>query len=254
MAEKDPSVLGLLALVRAQMATWPAIRWDADRVIVPTQCLFGSGGIVRVAVEGGTTEFVVHDDGAAIDAFSNCGGVNPKAIQALRSHFKEQGILVTDRGEITSPKVAAEALAPTIALIANASREAEDLLVSRWKPRIRRNFKRLLREMIEAEFAHMKPDFRLVGSSQKQHVFDFALDKSGGGLVLVDAVNNDGNAISSAVVRNLDIREAKREDVEQRIIIDDAEEWRAQDINLLALGATVIPFSRASSVLTRLAA
>jgi hypothetical protein len=234
---------------------WPSPASVDGRVIVPTQCLFGSGSIIRVVVEGGATNFRVHDDGAAIDEFSSGGGVHPKASAALRSHFRDQGILVGKNGSISSPPVDASQLAPTIALIANASREAEELLQSRWKPRVRRNFKRLLRDLLEAEFPqNVAPEVRVSGSSQKQHVFDFALNRPAGGLVLVDAVHNDQNSISSTVLRNLDVKDANQTDVLQRIVFDDSEEWRAEDLNLLKLGGIVVPFSHAPEVLHRLAA
>lgn len=254
MAEKDPPALTLLEAIRLRLAEWPAPKVSGGRVVVPTQVLFASGSIVRVFVEGRSSSFIVHDGGSAIDEFSNNGGLHPRAATVLRSHFREQGIHVGDAGEITSPGISPSEIAPTIALIANASREAEDYLMSRWKPRVRRNFKRLLRNMLEAEFPHIRPEYRIVGPSQKQHTFDFALERSKGGLVLVDAVHNDQNAISSAVLRNLDVRSSGQHDLEQRIIYDDAEEWRAEDLNLLKLGAKVVSFSQAHEVLNRLAA
>lgn len=255
MAEEDTFAVSVLETVLKQLSSWPAPSQEGNRILVPTQCLYGGGSIIRVAVEGGPLTFVVHDDGGAIDEFSNHGAVHPRASGALRTHFRDQGILVGRNGEITSPEVGLQELAPTIALIANASREAEDLLLSRWKPRFRRNFKRQLRNLLEAEFPNaIKPEFRVAGSSQKQHVFDFALERTQGRLVLVDAVHNDQNAISSTVLRNLDVRDASRQGIEQRIVYDDAEEWSATDLNLLKLGGKVIPFSRAPAALHRLAA
>lgn len=255
MAEKDPAILTNLDLVCQQLAAWPAPTRAEHRIVVPTHCLFSSGSVVRVSVVGGPATFVVHDDGAAIDEFGNGGGVHPKSALALRRHFREQGILVTDHGEITSPQVPIDALAATIVLIANASQEAEELLHSRWKPRVRRDFKRMLRDILEVEFPNsFKPEVRIAGSSQKQHTFDFGLDTQSGGLLLVDAVHNDQNAISSAVLRSIDVRHAKRDKLALRIIYDDAEEWRAEDLNMLSLGGTVVSFTNASSVLHRLAA
>lgn len=244
----------LFGTVSEALKMWPAVKASGDHVIVPTHCLYGSGSIVRVRVEGRGSRFVVHDGGSAIDEFSNSGGIHPKCVPLLRNHFREQGILVTEQGALCSPLIASDSLAPTIALVANASKEGEDFLMSRWKPRVRRDFKKLLRQLLEAEFRQIKTGFRMPGSSTKQHTFDFALDRQVGGVVLLDAVHNDQNAISSAVMRNLDVGKAHPRGIEQRIVIDDAEEWRAEDLNLLSMGARVVTLSNAQSVLARLVA
>lgn len=256
LAHKDTTAVTMIEQIRNQLSRWPEPVLTDSGVVVPTMCLFPSGSFARVIVARKSDAFVVHDGGQGIDEFSNIGGENHRAIQLLRSHFRERGIKVSPRGELTSPDVRLEELSPTIALIANASTEAAMVLSSRWKPSIRRDFKKMLKSILEIEFAasHPKQSFRVVGSSQKQHVFDFALDDSKGGLILVDAVHNDANAISSAVLRNLDVRSINSGEVEQRIIYDDAEEWRAEDLNLLSLGARAVPFSKMPMVLNRLAA
>lgn len=244
----------LCDIVSEQIANWPGLQCAERRVIVPTHCLFSSGSIVRVIVEQSAGHFTIHDGGLAIDEFSNAGASNPRAANVLRAHFRMQGLLVSNDGAITSPPIAVDAIAPTIALVANAAKEAEELLLSRWKPAFRRNFKVALRKMLELEFPHLKPEFKVAGSSMKQHKFDFALVAPQGGLILVDAVTNDPNSINSTVLRNLDVRQTDRKGIEQRIIYDDSEEWNASDMNLLKIGAKVIPFSEASGKLLKLVA
>lgn len=244
----------LLQTVSVALARWPAAQLLGNHVLVPTHCMYSSGSIVRVVVEGGRGEFKVHDAGGAIDEFSTVGAVNPKAISILRSHFRDRGIQTDKSGRLVSPAVQTDGLGPAIALIANASREAEDLLFSRWKPKVRRNFRQLLQQMLEAQFAHLKAEPEIEGASHKQHRFDFGIERGKGGLVLVDAVYNDPNAISSTVLRNLDVSRTEPGRFDQRIVYDDAEEWRAEDLNLLAIGAPLIPFSEAQSVISRLAA
>lgn len=257
MADKNPIAMTALSVVIEQLASWPAPKLVGNRVIVPTHCLHSSGTVVRVVVEGRSTQFTVHDDGAAIDELSSAGGSIARSAQVLRSHFSGSGIHVTPDGVICSPPVDIAGLAPAIALIANASREGGDLLLSRWKPTIKRNFKKLLQAVIEAEFKEVKHEFRVFGESQKQHKFDFAIQKESGKLLLVDAVPLDANAISSAVIRNLDVRRKEGGDfeVDQRIVYDDSEGWQASDLALLGMAGTrTIPFSRAGEVLGRVAA
>lgn len=246
-----------LGVVIERLASWPAPRQSGDRVIVPTHCLHSSGSVVRVVVEGRSSEFIVHDDGGAIDELSGAGGVNPRAANALRSHFGGQGIHIGSRGEIRSPKVSAAELASAIVLIANASREGADLLLSKWKPRVRRNFKLLLQAILDAEFPNVRHEFKVIGQSQKQHKFDFAIPGEGGKLLLVDAVSFDANAISSAVIRNMDVGRNAHGDqvIEQRIVYDDEDDWQAPDMALLNMsGAKAVALSRAGEVFTRLAA
>lgn len=256
MAQKDFVAVTPFEMITFQISRWPKPVMTDFGVEVSTHCLFESGSTARVMVVPKGGGFIVHDQGQGIEEFTNEGGDNPRAIAILKSHFRDRGIAVSVKGEIMSPCVLADEIAPTIALIANASIEASHLLLSKWKPRLRRNFKRLLKQILETEFAqsHPKQSVKVLGSSLKQHTFDFSLDSNGGRLILMDAVHNDANSISSAVLRNLDVKNAHRPDFEQRIVYDETEDWRAEDLNLLRLGAKAVPIRRIPEVLSRLAA
>jgi hypothetical protein len=52
----------------------------------------------------------------------------------------------------------------------------------------------------------------------------------------------------------LDVRAIRDPLLEQRIVYDDKEDWTPADLNLLQVGATVVPFSRSSEAIRRLAA
>jgi hypothetical protein len=246
----------LLELVKAAMQDWPAPSLKDNGVIVPTHCILGSGGILRVHVEQRMDGFVAHDDGAAIDEFAASGGENRNALKLLRTLLAVRGFVVTQDGAISSPRVNADELAPAIVQVANASREAADYLLGHSRPAVKRDFRRALRDMLEKEFSrtHIRTQAIEVGASTRQHKFDFAIDTPKGVRLLVDAVSRDSSAINASVIRNLDLKNLAPKNLEQRIVYDDAEEWTAADLNLLQLGARAIPFSRAYDVLGRFAA
>jgi hypothetical protein len=60
-------------------------------------------------------------------------------------------------------------------------------------------------------------------------------------------------AINSRVIANLDVRNTMNPLIDQRIVYDDGEEWSAAELNLLNIGATVVPYSRSHDVIQRVA-
>ena len=254
MADTNATDMTALAIVHSALATWPAPRVVGSAVIVPTHCVRQDGSVVRVAVVGSMGGFVVHDDGGALSELADAGAHVPDAIFALRRHFSGNGLSIADTGEILSPTVPVSDLAPTIALIANASKEAGEFLLGRWKPTTVRNFRAALRKLLEAEFPTVEHDYVLHGASNKQHRFDFAIPRSGGNVVVLDAVTHDPNAIRSAIVRGIDVTRADAPNVQLRIVYDDDAEWSADDLSLLQLGGTLVAASNAREVLHRLAA
>jgi hypothetical protein len=92
----------------------------------------------------------------------------------------------------------------------------------------------------------------LVGKSNKAHKFENLIHLPNGRRLIVDPVIQDMSSINARVVANLDVRAADYPDLEQRIVYDDEEDWKTENLNLLQVGATVIPFSQAPNVLGRL--
>jgi hypothetical protein len=67
-------------------------------------------------------------------------------------------------------------------------------------------------------------------------------------------VSPEASSINAAVVAHLDVKQANVPNVVRRIVYDDEEKWKAEDLSLLSVGAPVVPFSRAREVLKRVAA
>jgi hypothetical protein len=241
------------------LGRWPSPTLGKDFVTVPTHCIYPSNGIVHVYVSGGNSEFKVHDGSGALDELEAGGGNTYDDIYILRNIAKEHGLHATSTGTIHSPMVSAEQLAGTIALVANASKEAAHALIARYRAIPKRNFREMLAQMVDTERSQgrfLEVSFRrmIVGASSKSHKFDYDIILPSQKRLLLDSVVPEASSINSVVAANLDVRQAELADTIQRIVYDDTDDWRAEDLNLLGLGATVIPFSKLRPVLDRIAA
>lgn len=248
----------LIETVSKAMAAWPALVEGQEHIAVSTHCIYPSNGIVRVYVSGGTSEFKVHDGSGALDELEAGGGNTYDDIYILRNIAKEQGLDVTTTGTIYSPMVSAEQLTATIALVANASKEAAHALITRYRAIPKRNFREMLAQMVDTErsqgrFLDVSFKRMIVGASSKSHKFDYDIVLPSQKRLLLDSVVPEASSINSVVAANLDVRQAELPDTFQRIVYDDADEWRAEDLNLLGLGATVVAFSKLRPVLDRIA-
>jgi hypothetical protein len=94
----------------------------------------------------------------------------------------------------------------------------------------------------------------VIGKSNKPHKFDNLVRLGRDRQLILDVVTREASSINAALVAHLDVKNAEYDKIEQRIIYDDDDKWSAADLNLLKLGATPVPFSRAAEVLERLAA
>ena len=246
----------LIDIVTEALGSWPKPQIFGDRIVVPTQCLTAAGDIIHVTIEGGINEFHVHDDGSAIRIFENAGGEQETAPKIVTAFLRGHGLIVDKFGVISAPRVTLDELGPAIVLVANATRDAAEHLVHRWRPVARKKFKEAVRDLLEAEFpTRWDHDRAVIGHSNKTQKFDFAIDLPDDRRIVFDAVVQDQNSISTAVVRHLDVARAGDESVIQRIVFDDrGGEWRSSDINLLRMGAPALAFSEARQVLDRMAA
>lgn len=245
----------MLKIVTDALGQWPQPKAIGTRVVVPTHCLTSGGTVIHVVVEGGQDNFVVHDDGAALRIFEDCGGDLKTAPRTIAMLMKPHGFNVDAFGTISAPAVNLAELAPTIMLVANAAREAAEHLIQKWRPVFRKKFKDAVRDLLEAEFPQRwGHDQTVIGKSNKPHHFDFTINLGQERRLFFDAVAPDANAISSTVVRHLDVANAHDDSVIQRIIYDDRVEWKASDLNLLKMGAPPLAFSGAQAALDKLAA
>lgn len=231
------------------LKTFPVFEWG-DAVRVVTHHIYPGNGLVQVVIRGGVDTFVISDEGNAFRELSAAGIEIAKPDKLVRQLILEKGLHISN-GVISSPQVRADSLGIAIALVANASREVADWLFAHWRIKKDRDFKAVVHQFLEARFPNHVRNETLVGASNKQYRFDNLISLPTGKRLLIDPVVHDANSINARVVANLDIRTFGYSDLEQKIIYDDEDNWRPDELNLLQVGATVIPFSRAGEVLAR---
>ncbi len=233
---------------------WFAPREVNGLVVVPTSCLYPGGSPVRVFVHGGERSAVVHDDRNAIWEAELSGMDVGDAARRVRAAGKKYGVIVTPTGIITSPTVTCDMLAPTVVQVANASREAADLLLRDPRKKPVTDARTELRSILDTHFkgrvthgdvlacssSRMRSFENIVRIGDRQHVFDF--------------VKHDWRSINSRVVANVDLAKLGDDLIDQRIVYDDQEDWAADQIGTLAIAARPVPFSTVSNVIERLAA
>jgi hypothetical protein len=140
-----------------------------------------------------------------------------------------------------------------VLLVANGAKEAAQWLYGHQKLKRDRDFKLLLSRFLRSEFDNRVSETRIVGASDKSHKFANVISFANGQMLIVDAVSNDPQSINSRVVANLDVKTKKDPRISQRIVYDDGQKWSTADLNLLNVGATVVPFSKAQNVIQRVA-
>lgn len=223
-----------------------------EGVLVQTQCLYQGGGVVRVLVRGGEDTFYVSDEGYGVGEIEAAGAHVEDADKLLRHLLRPLG-LSSVGGAITAPACNAKELGYAIASVANASALVADWLFSNMKVRPPINFKESITRLLQTTFPATVHSGKLTGGSNKEYTFEHIIFLPNDRKMIVDPVIHDMKSISSRVLANIDVRRANHGNVEQRIVYNDADEWSAEDLNLLTLGAISIPFSRAQEVLPRIA-
>lgn len=212
-------------------------------LLVFTNCLYPSNSVVKIAVIG-DEPYLVSDRGRALDVLrTHCVEVR-SPVRALSNYAEIYGAEVSNSGEITIRDVELAFLPAAISLVANASKDAATLTLEKHRPSPFHEFREQLRSTLRREFSErLTENFRYVGASNKPHTFDHAISTTYNKRLLLSAASDDGNAINSVVVANLDVKLKKDINIIQRIIFDDRVTWRSESLSLLEEGAPIIGFS-----------
>lgn len=217
-------------------------------VRITTHCMYPSNGLVRVTINGGIEKIVVSDGGEAFGEALAAGIEISNPDKLLRGFIKERGLLLKN-GIIHTQMLPMEAAPVAILHVANVAKEAAAWLYNHGGLKSKRDFRVLLSKFLTSEFREQVAEDRLIGASHKPHKFPHVISFSNGRKFIVDAVSNDPSSINSRVVANMDIRATNDPMIDQRIVYDDAEPWNSSDLNLLQVGATIVPFSKAQDVI-----
>jgi hypothetical protein len=223
-----------------------------DGVCVTTHCMYPSNGLVRVTVRGGVESVVVSDNGEALGEALAAGIEISDPDTLLRGFIRQRGLILRN-GVISTPTTPIEAVPVAILHVANAAKEAANWLYDHGGAKRRKDFRALLSAFLADAFRDQIAETRILGASNKPHKFANVISFANGRKFIVDAVANDPSSINSRVVANLDVKSVKNPLIEQRIVYDDEDKWSASDLNLLQVGATIVPFSKANEVIRRVA-
>lgn len=221
-------------------------------VRVTTHCIYPSNSLVRVIVNGGMESIVVSDDGEALGEALAAGIEIENADKLLRGFVQQRGLIISD-GVIRSPVTSMDAAPVAILHVANVAKEAALWLYERGGLTRRSDFRELLSGFLMMEFKEQVAETRIPGASQKPHLFANVISFPNGRRFIVDAVSNDASSINARLVANMDVKATNDPSIDQRIVYDDAQPWSVADLNLLKLGATIVPFSQAQAVIQRIA-
>src|ERR1039458_4694313 len=243
----------LVTLITDGLQEMAAIKRVPEGVLVTTHCMYPSNGLVRVMVRSGENTVFASDEGGAMGV-ALAAGIPVKEYGRQLAHLvKAQGVLIRD-GIVFAPPMPIEAAPLSVLLVANASQEIARWLYEHMKIKRTRDFKELLASFLKKTFDDRVAPATIVGHSNKPHKFANVISFASGKRIIVDPVANEPSSVNARVVANLDIKAVQNPLIIQRIVYDDEEEWTPADLNLLQVGADVVPFSRSSEVIERLAA
>ncbi len=246
--------MSLLTIVQDAIAEIISAGESDGGVYVNTPCLYPSNGLVQLMVYGNNNEFTVSDNAGAVHELESAGLSIIKNDWALNRFLKSQG-LNFKYGEIRSRVCSRSELPATIALVSNASKDMAEWLFGFSKIKRTRDIKKIVRSLLKVTFesSYLKEDEVIIGVSNKPHKFENIIFLPNNRRLIVDPVIRDPSSINARVVANLDVQLAKLPGVEQRIIYDDEADWKPEDLNLLQVGANVVPFSKSAEVIRRIA-
>lgn len=244
----------LFEIVRRGLDEVASIKRVGQDLVVTTHCMYPSNGLVRVTLRGGESSLVASDEGGAFGEALSAGIPVRDYDRTLGNIVKEQGLSLKG-SVIFTPRMPIEAAPLAILLVANASQEIARWLYDHTKIKRTRDFRAMLSDFLEKRFeSRVAHNAILVGHSTKPHKFANVISLPSDIRLVIDPVANEASSINARVLANLDVKAAGDSRIIQRIIYDDEDDWSAADLNLLQVGAPVVPFSRVSEVIERLAA
>jgi hypothetical protein len=145
-------------------------------------------------------------------------------------------------------------IAHAIVTAARASAHVAEHCLTEFRPRQRKD---LEEEILTALHRHVSParvhrHRQFVGKSQRQYIFDFAVPPGRKGTLIVDAVEPEPASFLAKFASHMDISRGSTDRLEQRIVYDDSQAWKSQDLNLLQMAAKLVPLSKIQNELKSL--
>lgn len=239
--------MNISARITEALSAFSLLTEHEDGISITTQCIYPTGEFVRVRVYGEGGTFIVSDEGGALRQLSSAGAEITTPDRLFTNIVKKLGVKSVN-GILRTHQIDWAHVPLAIAALANASKQVADDLFGRFRLDQERDLKILLRQLLEVSFPANVHKDRIVGVSNRAHEFDSIITFERK-RVIVDPVLHDPSAINARVVANIDVQKANIPLLEQRIVYDDEAPWTAAELNLLQLGAPLVPYSRLPAVL-----
>lgn len=231
------------------------LRRTDNGALVRTSCILPSGSLLNVSVQPAIDGWIVCDEGAVVaDAMAHGFDVD-FSLKGLTSRLSREGLRV-EKGRIYSERVSSGELPYMVAYLATAAIEASKWLVNSAAKHSKRGVMDLLNDLVDRRFSEMRlhEPLEVFGNSSKSYTFGNVLLLPNRQRLILDPVNRNDGSIKSRLVANLDVAQAHHENLVQRIVYDETENWEQQELALLSVGAPTIKISRVEEVVDRMAA
>lgn len=237
------------------LADMSNLRRTDNGALVRTSCMLPSGSLLNVSVQPAIDGWIVCDEGAVVaDAMAHGFDVD-FSLKGLASRLSREGLKV-EKGRIYSEKVSPGELPFMVAYLATSAIEASKWLVNNAAKHSRRGVADLLSDLVDRRYSEMRlhEPLEVLGNSSKSYEFNNVLLLPNRQKLILDPVNRNDGSIKSRLVANLDVAQAHHENLLQRIVYDESENWEQQELALLSVGAPTIKISRVEEVVDRMAA
>lgn len=248
---KSPHPLAAVAdeAARALVQVRPGPGADA-RVMLPI--LYPSGSFVTLRIGGGPRDFVITDDGAAARE-ADMAGATEFFHRAARETAERSGVRF-DGNELFEIEAPADNLPGFMAIVADASRRAAQLVAERHAERLDRRLKVGLADRLKHVFGEKHVDARPQVSGASSHAWPFdAAARVDGRTILFAAVTPSAVSVSSAYLKLDDVR--RLTDAPRTVaVLTRPAAFREDQRLILGRAARIVDASASDDTFRRLAA
>lgn len=231
------------------------LRRTDNSALVRTSCILPSGSLLNVSVQPAIDGWIVCDEGAVVaDAIAHGFDVD-FSLKGLASRLSREGLRI-EKGRIYSERVSPGELPFMVAYLATSAIDASKWLLNNAAKHSRRGVADLLNELVDRRYSELRlhEPLEVFGNSSKRYAFDNVLLLPNRQRLILDPVKKNDGSIKSRLVANLDVAQAHHENLLQRIVYDESENWEQQELALLSVGAPTIKISRVEEVVDRMVA
>lgn len=234
--------------IRAALSLFTKLHEADGDYVVTTQYLYPSNDFVSVHVLRATSgNFVVSDGGGALDVLS-AHGIHIIEQQKAFSILNKQKGLKVESGHIKTARLPRnpDLIANAVVTVARASAQVAEHCLIEFRPPRRRDLEAAIFTTLQrhVSVSRISRHHRLPGESNRQYTFDFAIPMGRKGMLIVDAVEPEPASFLAKFASHMDVSRRKGLHVQQRIVYDDQEDWKAEDLSLLQMAANLVPLSK----------